>query len=50
MDMNQSTKKPRQNAENKQIFDLTRKIEIKGKKLVKTLKINKLLVFPNHFC
>ena len=37
--------KTRQNAENKQTFDLTRKqkIEIK-EKLVKTLKINKLLI------
>ena len=35
--------KTRQNAENKQTFDLTGRIEIM-KNLVKTLKINKLLV------
>ena len=38
----ESEGKPRQNAENKQTFDLSGKIEIEGeKKLVKTLKINK---------
>ena len=36
--------KSRQNAENKQTFDLMGKFEIEGKKLVKTLKINKLLI------
>ena len=37
-------KKTRQSAESKQTFGLTEKIEIKGKKLVKTLRVNKLLV------
>ena len=36
--------KTRQNAENKQTFDLIGKIDMRGK-LVKTLKINKHLVF-----
>ena len=40
----ENNEKTRQNAENKQTLDLTRKIEFKprGEKLVKTLKINKL--------
>ena len=36
-------KKTRQTAENKQTFDLTGKLKLR-EKLVKTLKINKLLV------
>ena len=39
-----NNEKTRQNAKNEQNFDLTGKIEIEGKKLVKTLKINKLLI------
>ena len=37
-------KKTRQNAENKQTFDLSGKIEI-AEKLVKTLKTDKLLIW-----
>ena len=39
-----NNEKTRQNTENKQSLEITRNIEVYEKKLVKTLKINKLMI------